>query len=376
MRNLFITLCGTSILTNVEKELNKHPQSSSIVLKNANAKTKEEIDMVSQDNLSCYVNEAARKIEKIAKMPLDDPEVRKASAEINSYARLFVENKPDPTDVHFLLCTDTWLGERTATLVQTWLKHQGVNAQIHRMIDVRTVNTAELQVGFADLIKWIEEVVVPYRESNYKIIFNLTGGFKILMGFLQTLAHFYSDEAIYIFESGYELIRIPRIPVKLDNVEVIKNNFRTLRRLSLRLSVDKGEIQKLPDLFLFRMDDGVTLSAWGELIFQQIKNELYKQKLWEAPCDKVKYTPKFINSVQHLPPDRIRLVNIRVDDLTRHLETDGGANLKRLDLKPLTNSPFKDSDMELDAWADRDAKRIFCHFEGDRLVLDELGNHL
>ncbi len=73
-----------------------------------------------------------------------------------------------------------------------------------------------------------------------------------------------------------------------------------------------------------------------------------------------------------MPPDRIALVNERIDGLARHLESPAGANLRRLDLKPLKGNPRPPSTHEIDAWAGRDAHRIFGHWMADRFMLDAL----
>ena len=48
-----------------------------------------------------------------------------------------------------------------------------------------------------------------YRQSHYRVVFNLVGGFKSLQGYMNTLGMFYADEIIYIFEAPTaDLIRI------------------------------------------------------------------------------------------------------------------------------------------------------------------------
>ncbi|MBK8043622.1 MAG: hypothetical protein IPK21_13770 [Haliscomenobacter sp.] len=67
-----------------------------------------------------------------------------------------------------------------------------------------------------DLLKWCDETLPGYRTAGYEIIFNLTGGFKSLQGYLNTIGMFYADRIVYIFESGQEVIAIPKLPVKLE----------------------------------------------------------------------------------------------------------------------------------------------------------------
>jgi hypothetical protein len=59
------------------------------------------------------------------------------------------------------------------------------------------------------VIRWCQDTLPGYRESGYHIVFNLTGGFKSIQGWMQTLGMFYADEIVYIFETGKELLPGP-----------------------------------------------------------------------------------------------------------------------------------------------------------------------
>lgn len=67
-------------------------------------------------------------------------------------------------------------------------------------------------------------------------------------------------------------------------------------------------------------------------------------------------------------------MNEKIDDLVRYLTTK--QHLKGLDVKQLRGNPLPPSTHECDAWSDQDARRIFMHYEGDTLVLDQLGKGL
>lgn len=69
-------------------------------------------------------------------------------------------------------------------------------------------------------------------------------------------------------------------------------------------------------------------------------------------------------------------MNDKLDKLAVYLESDQTKPLKSLDLKPLKGNPKPPSTHEFDAWADRDAKRVYCHFEGETLILDRLDKAL
>jgi CRISPR/Cas system-associated protein Csm6 len=70
------------------------------------------------------------------------------------------------------------------------------------------------------------------------VVFNLTGGFKSVQGFLQAISSFYADETIYIFQFSSELLQIPRLPIKLDTQGIIDENLTIFRRLGLNYNCE------------------------------------------------------------------------------------------------------------------------------------------
>src|SRR5699024_1659300 len=139
------------------------------------------------------------------------------SAELNGILT-FYEDKlhKRQQDQHYLLCTDTWLGEQTAQLVKFWLEKHGLGVQLYRQSDLKTEDLTSFQLALSEIVKKFSVIIEGYCNQEYYIVFNLTGGFKSVQGFLQTLAMFYADEAIYIFETGTELLRIPRLPLQMS----------------------------------------------------------------------------------------------------------------------------------------------------------------
>jgi hypothetical protein len=51
------------------------------------------------------------------------------------------------------------------------------------------------------------------------VVFNLTGGFKSLNGYLQTVAMISADRCAFLFEGAPELMEIPRLPVRLAEID-------------------------------------------------------------------------------------------------------------------------------------------------------------
>lgn len=364
MKKIFIlSPCGTSILTNSATN-----NERALITKYGNVKDKNEIPQEDLKALESLIGNISKRLPNENKI-----NAKKLSAELNAVIRL-IDEAPDGIYQHELLCTDTWLGGETANLVKVWLEKEKQSVHIRKQSDLQTQNLDAFHIALSDIVKWCDEELKNWRGSGYKIIFNLTGGFKSVQGFLQTLAMFYADEAVYIFESGTELLRIPKLPVKMVSADYIRDNLSTFRRLSVNLPVQ--EIVNMPETFLLRSGKDITLSAWGELVWNQHKREIYIEELYVSPSSLIQYGDDFKKTTAKLEKDRLYQINSKIDDLARYLETQGQTHQASLDLKKLKTQIGK-STHELDAWADKDAKRIFGHFqEGSIFMLDKLDSGL
>ncbi|MBI4749718.1 MAG: putative CRISPR-associated protein [Acidobacteria bacterium] len=360
--------CGTSLFTNVVSN-----EERPLVAKYANTKS---FDQIPEADAAVLSKILARANDKLA--AADVAAVVRISAELNSIVRLYGSIIKGPQDVHVLLCTDTWLGNQSAELVKAWLeKHELQNVQVRRQTDLQTASLQAFQCALSGLVEWCEETVTGYQLANYHVVFNLTGGFKSVQGFLQTLAMFYADETIYVFETGNELLRIPRLPIKMDFEATILGHLNVFRRLSQGLKVTDSE--HIPETLLMQLDGDLTLSAWGDLVWKRSKKDIYEKTLHPSPSEKIVFSPQFEKSIENLPTDRLLLINERIDQLARYLEIDrpqGRPSLRGLDFKDVQRNPKPPSTHELDAWSDKDARRIFGHFEGPVFHLDKLDKGL
>ncbi|OFC30309.1 hypothetical protein BAE29_10380 [Acidithiobacillus caldus] len=362
-----VTPCGTSLLTNIGRGTNG---LIAIINQYSNEASADRVPADPRAQLKTLLGTARERLQNESRLD----ELRKMSAEINGLTRLYEHGWPAGNDIHFLIATDTWLGRETAQCIRDWLESRGQSVQIAPITDLSTHGLATFQSGMAELVHWCAETLAPLRTSGTRVVFQLSGGFKSVQGFLQTLAHFYADETVYIFEKGDELLRIPRLPVRLDLEGMVREHFSLLARLADKLVVDSQEVSALPET-LIQVDDGkAAFSVWGDLVWDQVGKPLLGEIFRASPSAKLRYGPSFLESTQELSPDRLALVNTRIGDLARFLET--GINLNRLDFKALAGNPRPPSTHECDAWADRDAKRLFGHYEGEVYVLDALGNAL
>lgn len=361
--------CGTSLLTNAAggKELRD------LVNNYSNITSPEKATPEDRITLSELIDRVRRTLSEA-----DETTAAQMSAELNSLIQLYRGSKTDFTrkDFHQLVATDTWLGFETASMVKDWLKRRGCVVGILKPRDLRTDDLEAFQLALSEIVKTLAELLPGYHPSH-DVIFNLTGGFKSIQGFLQSLAPFYADETVYIFESNKALLRIPRLPVKLDPQGVVKDHASVFRKLSLSLALSSGEVAVIPETLINRLEEHYDLSPWGLLIWEESKKELYGQQLLPSPSPRLRFSERFKKSIADLGSDRIIQINERVDALVRYL--NGRYNVNSLDLKKLSGNPFPPSTHECDAWSDGDARRIFCHFDLDAhdvLILDCVGRHL
>ncbi len=368
-KRFILSPCGTSLLTNGWGH-----KERSLVFKNANRKRREDVCSEERTVLEDRIQSL-----KIALERATPQEVSKMSAELNGIVSFYDGDISLPrNDYHLLLATDTWLGEETARLVERWLNKANSRfvVEVYRHLDLQTEDLYSFQLSLSELIKRLDEQLNNFKMAGYEIIFNLTGGFKSIQGFLQTISNFYADQTIYIFESSSKLLKIPSLPVKLEFLDSFKQDIAIYRRIHLNLRVSKDEISKIKGIFILQVGDEVAFSPWGELMFAKAKEKIYAEMLLPPPKgSNIRYSKKFERDVDELPPDRKYLINKRVDQLIKRLK-DCSYNPASLDFKSLKGNPLPPSTHEIDAWSDKDARRIFGHFEGKTFVLDSLGKGL
>ncbi len=351
---LVLSPCGTSLLTNQTNQ-----EVRTLIFKHAN-----EVKPPPQDEGELLVQHLKERRQQILR--LSPKEVARLSAELNGLFHIYQGDfSRGQKDTHLLLATDTWLGKETARMVEAWLWSQGIaDVQVwDEIAGLRTDSLENFHCAVAELVRRLHETLPAYKNKGFRIVFNLTGGFKSIQGVLQTLSQFYADEAVYIFETSEELLRIPRLPVILDVLPAVRENLTVWRRLALGLTVKPEDCRKIPDAFLLSIGGEIGLSPWGELIWQQCKRQIYEERFWVPPSDRITWSKEFEKDVNKLPPDRRYEVNKRMDELALHLEKEGTPNPKSLHCYSLSGKPVPGCTHEIYAWSDKDARRIFgiCH---------------
>jgi len=355
---IIISSCGTSVLTNQTNN-----ELRGLINQLANAK-ESYLSEDQKNRLDTHVKERQILIEKIQ----NPNEAKKLSAELNGIITYYNGNlglKEGTPDQHFLVVSDTYLGKSVGNIIRSWLESHGFTVQVISPEGFVTDNQDNFRDAMTWLIKWCQETLTGYQKSGYRIVFNLTGGFKSAQGFLQTIGMFYADEIIYIFETG-TLLTIPRLPIELDTKGTVGQHFNAFRQLGQKQDLSMEICQGIPETLLLQIDNKVCLSEWGELIWQKAKFGYYSEKLVEPFSKNIIYTEQFRRSVRklQLSPDRYEVLNQRLDQLNVVIQKKA-SNSRGLDFKALVSNPLPPATHECDIWSDWE-HRLFGHYIFDR----------
>ena len=364
---VMVSSCGTSSLTN-----GADGEMRDLLRRTANYGKRE----YSEEDLR-KVDDRVRCVrEKLFSSSPED--VKRVSAELHgliSYYGNTLSNANQNT--HIFLHTDTYQGECVAGILVDWMLKQKQNAQSQAVEGLNTKNADSFREGMSRLVRWCDETIRGYRDQKYRVVFNLVGGFKVLQGFLQTLGMFFADESVYVFEGEESLLRIPRLPLDLDDgtKRVMRDNIDLFRRLDWSDGVKRTECASLPDTLVYCAGEECVFSPWGELLWSRIRPELYEDKVLPSPSPKIRFTKAAEETMKDFDKERRSQFNERLDDLARHLESgrSGNTNVNRLDFKTLEGNPKPPATHEFDLWADRRGWRGFGHFDGNVFVLDSVG---
>ncbi|MCD6449457.1 MAG: putative CRISPR-associated protein [Thermotogaceae bacterium] len=361
---LMISTCGTSLLTN-----GVDSKTKSLVFANANYQ-KDEIPEQIRKEIEKIIGERKLHMEEA-----DISTVRSMSAELNGViGYLNGDLSKAKEDMFFFIHTDTWEGEKCAEVICEWLMGKGISANLLKIEGLNTRDAASFKRGVAKIAKWCHETLPGFKEDGYKVVFNLSGGFKSFQGFMQALGMVFADESIYIFENASELISIPKIPFNLDDslYAAIKEHLPLFRKLMVSDILPIKECENLPEILIESDEDYCCLSAWGEVVLGLFKEKYYYQEIFPSPSDKIIYDPKKIMDLLKKDKRRVRDFNERMDDLFFYLSV--GVNKNRLDFKKLKVGRVGKSDHEMDLSSDKGAWRIFGYFRDDgAFVIEHVG---
>lgn len=300
MPRLVISTVGTSLLTNQIHQRRDPKGWEDMLQKTANL-TEEQISQSEPDVLGIIQNLKQRAKEKIHNG--NTLEIREASAELNGIYGFYNEQiEQGIPDTHLLVTTDTAQGTVAAEIVESFLKSKGLtNISTHAPSGLSTASSDIFVEGMAKLIPFMQERIKKFpKKHGYTICFNLVGGFKALQGYFNTIGMFYADEIIYVFEGANTLIKIPKLPVKVDISEIKPYKVQLAMMAVGEIPTSWDESKKVPQEWILVDGQEMTLSAWGQLLWEQCKKELLsKEKPLSFP--KLEYHQSFLDDYQDKP---------------------------------------------------------------------------
>ena len=303
---------------------------------------------------------------------------RKQSAELNGIYGLYRDKlAAGPADIHFLVATDTALGRLAAEMIRDFLRSQGLTADVYIPTGLSTADPLTFSSGMKQLIRWCEDTIPGYRSASYRIVFNLTAAFKSLQGYLNIMGMFYADEMIYIFETGSQLLTIPRLPLQID-VGALRESRVELALMAQGHVYAVEQVEDVP-AGLLDIDESrhAGLSDWGELVWKRVRGDLLGEDL--LPFPRLQYTDQFRRDFKGVDAQQRVDVQETLARVASLLEGYGGdsAPLKRDGglLYEVYKNRFTQSGRPIGHFRVTQGRRISCTVEDGALRLRRYGEH-
>lgn len=356
---VIVSTVGTSMLTNGAPQ-----ELRSLLIRTANT-------VESQLNQKDRAAIAARADEVRTLMAGASQELaQKQSAEMNGVVRLGLSG----ADVHYLIATDTLQGRLCAEIAADWIRTFGAPATPQPIRGLTTADTESFSAGINSLLLWCDDTLPACRAQQRRVVFNLVGGFKAMQAYLQALGMFYADEIVYIFESGHDLIRIPRLPVTWDH-ESLREHAAIVARLAHDADdVTPDMVERIPEAYLeIIVCDGrpiVALSTWGLAAWLQHRSEILSGDLLDQPG--LAYQESFRKDYEQLDDREARW---RIQDaLAKVSVMFAGNGLPALVGGGIQYDKYAQHP-GIDHFRVSQNLRVSCEVEGNRLILRHCGHH-
>lgn len=223
--------------------------------------------------------------------------------------------KLGPQEFHLLLASDTHQGRACASALEGYFRQRG-----HLAVQVKAIDglTAESSRGFrtamTEFVRWFDDEWARYKSASTdepELVFNITGGFKAMQGFLLTVGLLHGASVYYVFEDRKELIRIPRLPIRFDYSPAAREHAPLLEQFSRTLLMNASELRNagLPDVFYDEYeDDQAMMSPFGLSIWNAYRKDMLSERLLVWPH--LRYADTFlIDWDRRLQPDERQALN-------------------------------------------------------------------
>lgn len=366
MARLILSTAGISLLTNQAE-----PEIRTALVKAANVQTG-----LPEPLLEAAQNLAKEAARKLRRNNVHDNRI--LSAELNGLYGIYDEQLAQGRkDMHYIITTDTVLGRLAAEEVKTYLNERGLNANIYFPPHFASDTPQTFSQGIKTLIHWCEETIPGYREAGYEVIFNLTGGFKSLQGYLNIVGMFYADVITYIFESSQELLTIPRLPIRVD-IAALHESRVSLALMAQGMILPASQVTKIPEGLLETDAKGMaTLSDWGLLTWNRARAEILSQEL--LPFPRLGYTDAFRRAFNRASNGQRIDLQETLAKVAMLLEEHHGdtAILKRdpgLQYDNYTGKQTPQGD-PIGHFRLNQGRRVSCVIDKEQLVLRNFGEH-
>lgn len=247
---------------------------------------------------------------------------RTLSAELNGLYGIYDDQLPRGRgDMHYLIATDTALGQITATLIKDYLVDRSLTVSVYTPPQLSAADPPSFSRGIKELIEWCETTIPGYRESGYRVIFNMTGGFKSLQGYLNIVGMFYADQLVYIFEGSDELLTIPRLPIKVA-YDALRDYRVPLAMMAQGHLMPRAQIPDIPGGLLDVSEGLAFLSDWGLLVWSRARHELLGEELLDFP--RLRYGDRFRKAFDRARPHQRVALQETLAQVAGVLEDSGG----------------------------------------------------
>ena len=270
MPTAIVSTMGTSLLTNRADE-----KLRQMLIRTANARAAE-LDPADRSTIEALAAERAAVLRDAS-----DQDVRSLSAELNGLLALGPIQR---SDCHYLLHSDTFQGEICANLAAGWLTRAGGQPVPVKLDHLTAASPEAFARGVDSLLRWTDQTLREVQDKGWRVIFNLVGGFKALHAYAHTIGMFYADEIVYLFEGpDAKLIRIPRLPLKLDEGS-LRQHAAAVARMAAEEILSVDQLQGLPEAYLeVDSDRNALLSDWGQLLWLRGRRDILSGDLLDQP---------------------------------------------------------------------------------------------
>ena len=271
-----ITTVGTSIFENfMDKEKNKYRNFI-----NKLSEDFRKLKGVEYEKSKDYLKRVEKIKKIVGKWISEHPE---HSAELRSLETIR-ETYKDDIDV-ILMTSDTILSNIAADLIESVIKRgnlQGLSfRERKRIVSLQVKDSGKFRTeGVHNLINFVDKTLQSYYSND--VIFNITGGYKVITPIMTIMASVFNCDLVYIFEDSEELIKIPPVPIKID-YSFIEENLVLLDMLSNGVEhfnkVKQNNFHKWQELekkgFIETVDNIAILSPVGEIFLRKYKSKFF-----------------------------------------------------------------------------------------------------